>query len=185
MAFLSLSVDCQGNSVLPDQLVLKAVCPSAAAQLAEFCSIPLAEAASFLETTDGTVTALIVARRAAHSSLQAAADLYFASVAAPHSGGQPASACDDIPSNLQTLLREQGNVSAVRLHAVYQDRFGCKPSNAKLDAALQREVQVGRCELAYNWAAAPGDPPVMCVPVASSGTKQFTAGWTASCCTWQ
>merc|ERR1712166_454985 len=40
---------------------------SAAAQLAECCSIPLAEAASFLEATDG--------------SIPAAADLYFASVA--------------------------------------------------------------------------------------------------------
>merc|ERR1712166_1654323 len=40
---------------------------SAAAQLAECCSISLAEAASFLETTDG--------------SIPAAADLYFASVA--------------------------------------------------------------------------------------------------------
>merc|ERR1712166_115834 len=74
---------------------------SAAAQLAECCSIPLAEAASFLEATDG--------------SIPAAADLYFASVAqqgpehrrdqdgptpkrARLSSGAPASASEQVPA---------------------------------------------------------------------------------------
>ena len=77
---------------------------------------------------------------------------------------EPASAGGDLGSNLQTLLREQGEVLAARLPALYQARFGCKivlPINTKLKAILQQQAQLGHCQLEDRQAVAPGQPPVM------------------------